>query len=78
VGNPLNGSIHLWGLNPNDGSATNFSITATGSWNQYFASLDVDTAGHTGMRAQVYINTAQRDLDLDVGGNSPSLCYGAC
>ncbi len=77
--NPLNGSVVLWGLgNPNDGTATSFSLTERTFWMPVYASLDVDTAGHTSMRAQVYINTAQRNLDLDAGGNSVSFCHQFC
>jgi hypothetical protein len=30
------------------------------------------------MRAQVYIGTAQRNLDLDAGANSVTHCGGTC
>ena len=63
-GSTVNGAVNLWGLG---GTPENTSVpfTATGTWKLVTVPLDVRLAGHTTMRAEVYMSTINKNYDLD-------------
>jgi hypothetical protein len=63
-GQPYTGTVALWGLGGvNEPGSTRF--TAAGSWTEISAELHVANEGHYALRAEIYMGTADRNLDLD-------------
>jgi len=59
------GNVVLWALGgAQEIQATSFTL-ATTSWVQVTAPLDVVNSGHTGLRAEIYMNTTGRNYDFD-------------
>jgi len=63
-GTPVSGTLALWGMGgTNEQGATNFTVGP--QWTLVSAPLDVVNAGHTQLRAQIYISTAGAQFDAD-------------
>ncbi len=59
------GSVALWALGgTQEAYFTGFTL-ATSGWVQVTAPLDVRYGGHTGLRAEIYLNTTGRNYDFD-------------
>lgn len=63
-GGPMKGELAIWGLGGTQESV-DVPFTADTTWKEVRASLDVAQAGHTSMRGQVYLRTANANLDID-------------
>ena len=64
TGHPISGSVCLWGLGgTNENGETNFTVDP--QWTLVTAPLDVAVAGHTTLRAEIYIGATGQNLDAD-------------
>jgi hypothetical protein len=62
--NSVSGTVALWGLGGTPESGlTNFTVGP--AWMLVTAPLDVQSAGHTGLRAEIYMQTTGANLDAD-------------
>lgn len=63
-GNPFSGTLVLWALGgSNEGQSTAF--TAGPAWTFVSAPVNPKQGGHTSLRAEIYMTSTARDLDLD-------------
>jgi hypothetical protein len=64
---PFTLKIVLWGLGGGsmERSPTTVTLPVGNGWQLISAPLDVVNAGHTSLRAEIYMNTAGRNVDVD-------------
>ena len=65
-GNDFSGTLAIWGLGGTSESGAR-DFTAGASWTAVSAPLNVNVSGHTKLRAQIYMHSTGRNLDLDGG-----------
>ena len=63
-GGPMKGELAIWGLGGAEESKS-VVFTADTDWKEVRATLDVAQAGHTSTRGQIYLRTANENLDID-------------
>jgi hypothetical protein len=65
----MTGSVKLWALTNEEGMETGFSISST-TWTPVVVPLEVLQAGHTGLKLQIYLTTANWNMEVDAAANS--------
>ena len=58
--------VVLWGLGGANESALTWASNIPGAWTQYVVTLNVVQAGHTTLRAEIYLDTGCCGLNHDI------------